>query len=170
MEVTFIRHGQTTLNKENRISGRIDCKLTQSAIVEANKKRFAEGSFDYIYVSPLQRTHQTAELIYPYCNFVINDLIIDRNLGDFEGKCKYKISPKLLFDFRHNRYLPNGAETIEETKNRVIDFIKFLKSNHDSKDKILVVCHAVIIKIVKEMYSSNPLHSSKNLETFKVNL
>jgi broad specificity phosphatase PhoE len=170
MEVTFIRHGETTLNKANRLSGRIDCNITQEAIVEINKKCFDKGSFNYVYVSPLKRTHQTAELIYPYCNFIVNDLIIDRNLGEFQGKCKYKISQKLLFDFRHNLYLPKGAETVDETKKRVIDFIDFLKINHDSKDKILVVCHAVIIRMVKEMYMSEPVHSSKNLETFVVNL
>lgn len=62
----FIRHGETRLNREQRICGRIDVPLT--ALGEAQARRagaWLERPWSRVVTSTLQRAWHTAELAVP---------------------------------------------------------------------------------------------------------
>lgn len=65
VEVYFMRHGQTYLNVEGKMAGRIDGELTEKGIQDAKKVfKDTEKNSDSIYCSPLIRTQQTAKVIH----------------------------------------------------------------------------------------------------------
>ncbi len=66
-QITFLRHGESTGNAENRHQGQADFPLTEQGISEANalcsRWSTAPPDFDLIISSPLQRARKTAEII-----------------------------------------------------------------------------------------------------------
>lgn len=170
MKVVFMRHGETILNKEKRFSGIIDCCLTNDGIEKAKNSKFKEGEFDFVYTSSLKRAIDTAKLVYPYKKAIINNYIIERKLGDFEGRIKKEVDSELVKLFRENKYIPNGAETTDEVAKRVLTFIEYLKQTHLDEDRILVISHAGIIRELKKIFLDNYEYFSDNLEILEINI
>lgn len=65
VSIYFMRHGQTYLNKYNRMQGWCDAPLTDQGIRDAMRsgRGLAEIEFSAVYTSDLQRTVKTAELV-----------------------------------------------------------------------------------------------------------
>lgn len=61
----FVRHGQTYLNRYNRMQGWADAPLTEKGIEDAKRagKNLAAVDFDYLFASDLPRTMATARLL-----------------------------------------------------------------------------------------------------------
>lgn len=57
LNLTFIRHAETTLNKSSIFCGKTDCDVTLEGLRQAkNLLKNKEKNFDFIYISPLKRT------------------------------------------------------------------------------------------------------------------
>ena len=95
----FVRHGATDWNehvneqgiKDPKCQGRADIELNQTGIEQAMQtaKELKGHKFDRVICSPLTRTRQTCKIIYHGDTPVeIDDRIIERDLGEFEGKTK----------------------------------------------------------------------------------
>lgn len=83
LEIFLIRHGQTAYNAEGRYMGSQDIPLNEYA---GKVLRRADFSPDIVYVSPLCRARQTAEILFPdACQTVIPDLR-EMCFGSFEGR------------------------------------------------------------------------------------
>ena len=65
VEIVLIRHGKTEGNKEKRYIGRTDQPLSEEGIVGIKENLGRYPSVEKVYASPMKRTRQTAELIYP---------------------------------------------------------------------------------------------------------
>ena len=74
LNLMFIRHAQTELNKEGIFAGRTDCSITKEAYEEAREVfKDIEKNFDYIYCFPLKRTKQTLDAILPNSTPIIDE-------------------------------------------------------------------------------------------------
>ena len=67
-KVTFyyVRHGRTEFNRDKIIQGgRVDSPLVSESVptIERSAKALSQIEFARCYVSPLNRTHQTAEVL-----------------------------------------------------------------------------------------------------------
>jgi 2,3-bisphosphoglycerate-dependent phosphoglycerate mutase len=66
-DITFLRHGESVGNLENRFQGHADFPLTETGRAQANAlaSRWQEEGrvFDRIFSSPLARARETAEII-----------------------------------------------------------------------------------------------------------
>ena len=104
MNIILVRHGLTDWNVNDLLQGRTDIQLNQKgkeqAIETANK--LVNINIDAIYVSPLKRTLDTAQQINKTrnLNMIIDDRLIERGFGDYEGK--YKVEFKKYWDFNAN--------------------------------------------------------------------
>lgn len=88
MQILWIRHGQTQGNVERRYVGRTDEGLTADA-KEKLKMRKQQGigfEADLIYVSPMIRCRDTADLLFPEQRKVPWDGLQETDFGDFEYK------------------------------------------------------------------------------------
>ena len=84
MQVILIRHSKTPGNAELRYNGRTDEPLSREGIALAEQIG-ADLSVGTVYVTPLQRTKQTAAILFPEAKQVVVDDLREIDFGDFEG-------------------------------------------------------------------------------------
>lgn len=86
VEIILIRHGKTEGNKEKRYIGRTDQPLSEEGIAGIKENLGRYPSVEKVYASPMKRTRQTAELIYPGQASELVDGLREMDMGVFEGK------------------------------------------------------------------------------------
>lgn len=143
MNIILVRHGLTDWNVNDLLQGRTDIQLNETgkkqAIETANK--LIDIHIEAIYVSPLKRTIDTAQQINKTrnLNMVIDDRLIERGFGDYEGKSKVEF--KKYWDFQTNISDCN-VESIRDLFSRVYSLLKELEELYRDTDKtILLVTH-----------------------------
>ncbi|MBM7578203.1 histidine phosphatase family protein [Jeotgalibacillus terrae] len=63
--IYVIRHGQTDLNKERKMQGRMGLPLNETGLEQADKLKdeLKDINFDFVFSSPQERAVQTAEIV-----------------------------------------------------------------------------------------------------------
>ncbi len=150
MKIYITRHGQTNLNKDKRMQGRVDEPLNDTGIAQAKaaREKLGDVKFDAVYSSPLSRAIVTASII-GHVNR--EDIVIDQRLieGDF-GKFDYR--KIYLQGFRMTMFwalpevfkAPKTVEPLESMIERSQSFFKELEQK--GYENVLVVCHGGIIR------------------------
>ncbi len=85
MQVILIRHGKTPGNALLHYNGRTDEPLSPEG-VEQLKQVGADPHVSRVYVTPLQRTRQTAAILFPAAEQIVADDLREMDFGDFEGR------------------------------------------------------------------------------------
>lgn len=146
MKVYMVRHGKTDWNERGLMQGMSDIPLNETGKEEAIKSRelLKDVSFDICISSPLRRTIQTAKIITDSkCEVICDDLLLERNLGEFEGK-KHDEYVKLDYWNYNLNNSDHGVEPVRNVFLRTKKFLAELKSkNYDS---VLLVSHAATIR------------------------
>ena len=83
MLIYLLRHGLTEYNAEKRYQGQRDIPL--SAAGRAMRCR-ADIAPKTVYITPLCRTRQTAEVLFPGAKLVEIDGLKEMCFGSFEGR------------------------------------------------------------------------------------
>ena len=92
MKVYIVRHGETALNAEGVLQGRLNEPLNQNGreLAEITGKAMKDIHFDYCISSPLDRAKETAEIILRESendiSYTIDERIIEIGFDDMEGK------------------------------------------------------------------------------------
>ena len=93
MKLFITRHGETTMNAENLISGRTDVALTEKGIQQAIEtgKNLKDRGICRIICSPMCRAQHTARLIAEQIGFdpawiETDERLIEQDYGIFEGQ------------------------------------------------------------------------------------
>ena len=85
MRVVLIRHGKTTGNIERRYSGcRTDDPLAEEGIAALCRITVDENSL--LFVSPMKRAKETAEILFPELEQRIEHDVREMDFGRFDGK------------------------------------------------------------------------------------
>lgn len=156
MRIIAIRHGETSLNTEERITSWVDDDLTAKGREQALAA--AEGlheKFELIISSPLLRAANTAKAIaakHP-SRIVFDANLRERNFGSLSRKTWAEIEAETGKDMRHEDvdlmaydYRPYGGESVADVTARVKEFLRNayeLGGGHD----VVVVTHGGIIKL-----------------------
>lgn len=155
MDLYIVRHGETGYNKMGLLQGRIDIPLNQNGIDQAKqtKKELEQINFDVVISSPLSRAIETAKIIAPDKEIKTDHRLIERNLGEYEGK------PKRIcdFDFYDNllaNHTEKGMEAILDLIVRVRSLILELKEKYPDST-ILLVTHGGLINAVSHCFKPN---------------
>ena len=83
MLIYLLRHGQTEYNAQKRYQGQRDIPLSAAGIAQLRQADFAP---EVVYVTPLQRTSQTAKIVFPHAKLVVVDGLKEMCFGSFEGR------------------------------------------------------------------------------------
>lgn len=147
-----IRHGQSLSNTRNincaNPARSIEFPLTDLGIqqVKSAARKFAAENLDlignirFVYVSPVRRAQQTAEVFVDYLGISRDLLLTDYTItesgyGDNEGKDADHVRNKDP-DFAKAHF----AETETEVSQRILAFVNRVRKVH-TDDTILVVTH-----------------------------
>ena len=89
MTIWLLRHGETEYNTQRRYLGRTDLPLSSKGREELTA---ADFSPETVYVSPLQRTAQTAKLLFPDARQTVIPDFREMDFGVFEGRTAAELS------------------------------------------------------------------------------
>ncbi len=86
--VYLFRHGITKGNINAQYIGHTDLPLTTDSIQELKsiKRHHHYPQVDAVFVSPLKRARQSADIMFDKNNKIVIDELIEYNFGEFEGR------------------------------------------------------------------------------------
>ena len=122
MKITLIRHGKTAGNLMRRYIGITDEKLCAEGRAELAACK-VDKLVKKVYSSPMQRTIETAAILYPKAEIVTVDELREMNFGIFENKnCAELDTCKEYSDWVSGGCLAScpGGENREEFSQRCI--------------------------------------------------
>lgn len=155
-----LRHGES----ESNINGIINAQLgTENPLTETGRKQVTDSlseipsDIDYIFVSPIQRTQETAQIIKDHLGlsddqYITDDRLTETNLGsEWEGKKwedahnqEYFASNADFIDLK----LTEDSESINDVYRRSMEFMFDLEDKYKGK-KILIVSHGGILRAME---------------------
>ena len=151
-KIYIIRHGQTDLNKNHVLQGRVDEPLNEDGIRQAKAAaallRSLDVSIDYVWSSPLQRAKDTAGIIV--CKDIpiqTDDCLLEMDYGPYEGTDLTSPPPEIITFFGDfvNQPAPEGMESLSHVTQRLGGFLEELRSN-PPEGNILISTHAIAMK------------------------
>ncbi len=149
--IYIVRHGQTEVNHRQALQGRSDFPLNDAGISQAQKAAggLKSISFAHVFTSPLRRAVQTAQIIVPDIQPVVDDRLIEMDYGPYEGTDLNNLPPEVLtffHDFIHNP-APDGMEPLSSVMERARLFLESIQNLHRN---ILISTHAIAMKGILE--------------------
>ena len=166
--LTIVRHGQTQGNVNKIVEGITDTPINDNGKHQAKSagEWLKNETFDFVFTSDLKRCKETAAIILEEnINFKKNEgnyaeieLLREKDFGIYEGANfdDYKDTAKKegfsWFDF-----VPKGAESLDDVKNRADKFLRMVYATISSSNKqtsnVLVVTHGfVIAQLITHLY------------------
>lgn len=164
-ELILIRHGETAWNREYRMQGHTDTKLSETGLAQAAAlaRRLSERRFSALYSSDLSRARQTAQAIADATGHAIR---VDRELrervfGIFEGLTFDEIAqryPEHLARFRARDpdYAVPGGESPRAFFERSIAALTRIAEAHPD-ESVVVVTHGLVLDTAWRAARGTPL-------------
>ncbi|KAF3466507.1 histidine phosphatase family protein [Streptomyces sp. Tu 3180] len=174
----LVRHGESTCNSVHRIAGQRDAPLTLLGRIQAEKvARGHRGRhFDRIYVSPLTRAYETADIVFGIDtpdpggpDVVVDERLMERDFGS------YTLESKSILQRRHgiaeyeramNADSPTlrGGETFQRFKDRVHAFYQEeLLPALRRGEVVCVVSHKYVVELICRFVLDRPADESYDL-------
>lgn len=170
--VYLIRHGHTAGDDKKRYKGSIDVPLSEKGVEQMKKTSvfLKDVSLSAVYCSPLNRALKSAEIIAEPHGLrpVIISQLRERSFGLWEGMTFNEIKDKYPEEFEawvNNplKYSPPEGESTIEVRDRAIEEIEKILSNHDN-EKIAIVAHGGINRIILCHFLGTPLDNIFRIE------
>lgn len=160
--ITIIRHAPTEYNKNKIFMGTKDVPVGAQELdgekIKAIRKNEYIQSVNTWYSSPLSRAVDTAKAISINKKIMVDDRLIERCLGDWQGVSKSIVQEKYpeafvneKMDFYHT---PINGEPYEDLVRRVSDFI--IEKCNEASDLVFVT-HNGIFRVMKSLLTGERL-------------
>lgn len=180
IEMHLIRHAESEINAQQRITGSQDVKLTLKGKGQARKLGLElDKYYDIAFASGLNRAQETLALALQSGNVTVTDISNDcrlneRGLGVLEGEKRQVVLPYATGDLN---YAPLGGESYKEVARRILSFLENLASYALEKEinQVLVCGHMgpmrIMAGIIEEQEDPTTVlgFSFSNAEVVKLN-
>lgn len=156
MKLYVIRHGETNENINKIMQGNMETYLNEEGKKQALslKEKVDEAHIDIILSSPKQRAIETAHLCAPNIPIVIDDRLLSRNHGEFQGMARTEINLQDYWNIKKNiKYIK--AESIGEIFNRVSSLLNDISTNYSDRT-VLLVTHSGICRVLYYYFHGFP--------------
>lgn len=151
-KIHLIRTGKTSTQPGKRYVGQSDVPLCPKGaeMLQEMTNEYTYPPAEMVFVSPLSRCVQTAEILYPDTYTEKLDGLMDMNLGEFEGKSFEELREDEAFSrwikdsFQHT---PPGGEDVTAFTQRITDAIReiFIRMMEEKLTNVTVVTHGGVI-------------------------
>jgi broad specificity phosphatase PhoE len=146
--IVFVRHGQTAVNKEGRLQGRLDPPLTDLGREQA--RLAAEGlagcGARLVVTSPLSRAAETGRAIAEVVGAPLEHdaRLLELDYGEWDGRKFAEISDAEWQRWRNDpSFEPPGGESLVSVGARIADFCD---EHLRSEETVVAVSHVSPIK------------------------
>ncbi len=145
--IAFVRHGQTEINRDGRLQGRIDAPLSGLGMEHARALGVAFAGDDVARVlsSPLQRAQSTAAEIAKVagCNVEVDERLVELDYGEWDGLGLRDLPAGAWERWRADvSFAPPGGESLVAVTTRVASFC----DEYLAEPGIVAVSHVSPIK------------------------
>ncbi len=177
LTLSAVRHGETDENRKGIFAGRLDAKLNQTGIEQAENFAITQdlSSFDLIITSPLSRAKDTAEIISKKTGIELieDELLVERDFGILQGKTWDQICaeyPEITKDISE-KYQEEirGGESVKEVEARVDKFLEKVKKENSGR-KILIVTHTGILRILRRKLGGETVEETRKNDSDNLQL
>lgn len=140
VKITYFVHGTTTDNENGISTGGNQGELSALGIEHVKQLRqlTQDRHFDVVFYSDLKRAADTAKLAFEDRTEIIPDARLrECDYGKLNGGFASVVEPM------HEKMIMEkfpGGESYEDVKNRMANFLEFLKKNYDGKS-VGIVSH-----------------------------
>lgn len=172
-KITLIRHAPTAYGEHNQFMGRLDVPCSERGKSEARaaSKNFFDIKYFRIFCSPLSRAIQTTECLFPGLNYIVDNNLIERDLGSWAGKYFTTINREYPEAFLESGninpwYTPKDGEPIENVVLRAKGFLQMLlvlfneqktDGQYDETLNIAIITHNGVIRVMKYLLDKTPI-------------
>ncbi len=163
-DIYFIRHGETSWNKEGRYQGRTDIALNDTGLKQAKnngillqqilqKKRLNPSDFTWV-CSPLSRTKATMENIRSQFKEALPKEKIDERLIELSfGVCEGFLHDELVDEFSKRgergsdfwNFRAKDAESYQDASKRIVSFI------NEIEKPTIIVSHGGVARVFRHL-------------------
>lgn len=153
IRLLFIRHGATAGNLEKRYIGRTDEPLCEQGIAQIEMLKARGLKADRVFVSPMKRTRQTAQILFPGQLYEVVDGFRETDFGIFEGKTAQELADNEAYqqwvDSGCQKPIPDG-ESAATFKTRCCQaFLEQTGKLPDNSTAVFVVHGGTIMAILE---------------------
>lgn len=160
MEIFLLRHGKTVGNQHGRYNGRTDDPLCEDGFLQAETAGVLHN-VSRVFVSPMKRARQTAEICFPNAEQMVIDDLREMNFGDFEGRTADEMENDM--DYRNwvdgncEGECPNG-ESIGLFQKRVAEAFKKVVCDveKNGEERAFIVVHGGTIMAIMSSFAEEP--------------
>ena len=155
MMIYLLRHGQTEYNAQKRYQGQRDIPLSPEGMAQLRRADFDP---DVVYVSTLQRTSQTARILFPTAKLIPVDGLKEMCFGSFEGRnfIEMEKDPEYQAWVQANceSSCPDG-ERKQDFSDRICRTFSALvdKALAEGKDRLVILAHGGTQMAAMERYA-----------------
>ena len=145
---TILRHGEAEHNLSHTTSdtNEVPSHLTDNGrkSVALTAEKLKNQKIDLVFVSPLMRAQETAEIVKEWCGLNANQIITDERIKEIQTGVNGKSNDeyKKIFKDSDDRYEKkhDGGESLLDIRKRMGDFIYDIDSKYSGKN-ILIISH-----------------------------
>ena len=143
MLIYLLRHGLTEYNAQKRYQGQRDIPLSAEGL---SQLRRADIDPKVVYITPLQRTAQTARVLFPEAELVVVKDLQEMCFGSFEGKnyveMEHDADYQAWVQANCESKCPDG-ERKDDFSNRICSAFSALvdKALADGEDMLVILAH-----------------------------
>lgn len=143
MKLYLLRHGQTEYNAKGYYQGMHDIPLSEEGRAQLSR---ADFNVDTVYVTPLMRTTQTAEILFPTARIEVVEELREMNFGVFEGRSDAEMAGEPEYEawIKSEWQLPcPGGETWSDFADRSCNALdKLIRKAHvEKRERLVIVAH-----------------------------
>lgn len=154
MQIWLLRHGKTQYNAEKRYQGVSDIPLSKDG---RNELVRAEIQLKTVYITPLVRTRQTAEILFPDAELVVSDGLREMDFGDFEGRSYIEMEDDAAYrawvDGGCRGQCPNGESMSELSERTCRAFEMLMLEAIEKGSDLAIVAHGGTQMAIMERYA-----------------
>ena len=162
--IWFLRHGETEWNRSHRLQGQMNSPLTAQGIADAQSQRALMqpilAQSPEIFVSPLGRAQQTAEIVLEGAAFRTDPRLMEICAGTGEGRTRDAVladHPELVA--RNATALEvysalDGAESLADFRSRICEFLG------DLRGPSVIIAHGLLGQVLRAEARGYPLEQA----------
>ena len=155
MLIYLLRHGLTEYNAQKRYQGQRDIPLSAEGL---SQLRRADIDPKVVYITPLQRTAQTARVLFPEAKLVVVKDLQEMCFGSFEGKnyveMEHDADYQAWVQANCESKCPDG-ERKDDFSNRICNAFSALvdKALADGEELLVILAHGGTQMAAMERYA-----------------
>ena len=158
MEIYLIRHGKTKGNLEKRYVGRTDEEMTKESCKQLMSVKTQFHKVQLVYSSRMIRCLQTAQILFPEQNIVVQNGLQETDFGDFEYKTYEELKDLDVYrdwiDSMGLGEIPNGESGSDFRKRCQSSFLECLADASEKKlTRIALTVHGGTIMSIMEKFA-----------------